>query len=241
MIEQHSLHRAPLALLMVLAAATSEGNSIQVTAGAALVGQFGLRITLDDPALTRPTEAWVSIGPDKGMVNETAIHGGFFIDPGNLTMSRTPGPQDQTEHFCFLSFSQDTGPQGAKVILFLEPGPDGTWLIGARIMEDSNPRLVVAGRASLIEYEPVVLTAIEFEWGAASAPGARDGYLRLFQAVDTEKTLLFERTDLDNGAQTLNHLRIGVVDKSHHSPGTYGELLLDDIELYRSPAAIIVP
>lgn len=246
--DQRGLERfggALLALCFVLPAATGEGNSIQVTPDAALGGsRFGLEITLDDPARVPSTSAWVAVGPDKGLEDETAVSGSFLIDPADVTMSE----DGARNHIEVLSFFQDLGPSGIRIAFFLQRGRGGRWLLGAWVRDDAEGRLVLAGRGTLAagpaeapgpdsgnrRQRRRAATRIDFEWVAASAPDAADGHLRVFRTEPGgEKAFLFERTGLDNGTQTLNHLRVGVVNRQHHFSGTSGRLYLDDFVLSR--------
>jgi hypothetical protein len=231
------------ALILTLSVASAEGNSIQVTPSAALEGAYGFRITLDDPTETPPREAWMAVGPEKGIAEETAVYGSFSMDLTNLTMGNgeRSGPRRRRRisraqaQVSFLSLSRDLDPASATVVVFLEQGSGGNWFLGAHVWNDSLVRFAEAGKAPLSEPQPGT-TSVAFEWGAASSPGAHDGYLRLFQMIEGQPTLLFERNDLDNGAQVLNYMQVGMVDVSRQFPGTYGDLYLDELELNREPS-----
>ena len=62
-------------------------NSLVVTSGAGLGDSgFGLEIVLDDPAVTPATDAWLSVGPEKGFADDDSIFGGFLLDASSLTV-----------------------------------------------------------------------------------------------------------------------------------------------------------
>lgn len=231
--------RTAILAVLVLAPAMASANSLAATPEAALAGSgFGLRISLDDPEQAPRTDVWVAIGPDKGLRDETAIRGCFLIDPGGLTI----GGASQLP---FLRLLQNPGSDGERIVFLLEAGPDDTRRLAVWIRDDPSGRLVLAGKGALAGSgpEPGSSTSrpharqVEFEWGAASSPEASDGYLRVYRRGTGPKAgrvLLFERTDLSNGSQTLNHLRVGVY-ASQHPAGTHGDLDLDEFALYRTP------
>jgi hypothetical protein len=230
------------ALPVILAGGLAEANSVVATRQAALGGSsFGLEIRLDDPARSRPNDAWVAIGPDKGLDGETSIRGSFLIDLRNLQLpSRRRGAG--RPHLCFLGLSQAEDWATARVILFVERGRRQSWVIGARLWDDGLHRYVTAGRAVLAQPRSRRRTSVvrvDFEWRAATSPGARDGQLRLTRTVKGEPELLFERADLDNAAQTLNYLRAGVVNSAHQRNRTRGKLYLDDFSLSRTYGPVV--
>jgi len=250
------------ALTLVFSAPVAEGNSIRVTESAALSGGYGLLVVMDDARRTPPREAWVAVGPDKGFDNETALGGSFLLDPSEITVGRRSGKSNKNggqgrgpARICFLSLSRDLDRGGARVILFLEQGPRGLWLLGAELWDDRLGRYVAAGKAPLygdvealegrssrLDGQTPEATRVWFEWGAASSPVAHDGYFRLFRTdamdPDGQPMLLIERTNLSNEAQTLNYMQVGVVDVSHQLPRMFGALHLDEFELNREPATI---
>jgi hypothetical protein len=87
-----------------------------------------------------------------------------------------------------------------------------------------RPDVPLAGRAP-------APARLDFEWARATAPGARDGYFRLFRTVDEQTAPLFELTDLDNGSQTLNYMQVGVIAAGHRHRGISGALHLDAFQL----------
>jgi hypothetical protein len=245
---RRALAAASLALPMVLLASATGANSVAVTDRAALEGNYGLEVTLD--ASRNSTEIWVAIGPEDGPNNEIAVQGSFLIDPEGLEASGSPrsGPDSPWPgHVCFLSLAQHLDDSsGAKVLLFLEPAPQGAWQIGALLWEDSvgtwrkapmSPLVAVSieiegnfGRPDVPRRAPPP-ARLDFEWAAATAPGARDGYFRLFRTVDEQTALLFELTDLDNGSQTLNYMQVGLIAAGHRHRGIGGALHLDAFQL----------
>jgi hypothetical protein len=229
-------------LPLALGTALAEANSVVVTPRAALGGSsFGLEIRLEDPAQVRPSDAWVAIGPDKGLDRETSVRGSFLIDPRKLLLSaRRRGAGNA--HLCFLGLSEAEDWTSARVILFLERGPGRSWVIGARLWDDGLRRYVTAGRAVLAEPRSPRRTSVvrvDFAWRAATSPEARDGQFQLTRTVGDEPELLLERADLDNATQTLSYLRAGVVNSRHQRTHIHGELYLDDFSLSRTYGPLV--
>jgi len=241
-------------LALTLVAGFSEANSVTVRGDAAFGGPgFHLVAIVVDPGLVPPNDAWAGIGPDRGMSEETQIVASFVVDPGRLWMAAsTP---EEPHHLCFLGLSETADWTTARVILFLERGPDRSWLIGARLWDDALARYVVVGPSFLVETTPTVRRSprgavssssgirVDFEWHAASEPGAQDGVFRLFRGVDQGRELVLERTGLSSGTQRLSFLRVGVVNAAHQARSTVGTLSLDEVRLSRTfgPAEASAP
>jgi hypothetical protein len=216
----------------------AEANSIQVTPSAALGGsRFGLELKLDDLASHRAKDAYVAIGPEKGLRGESSLEVGFTLDPSGLVAAR----DGQSGTLSFLRLSRRRGWSGAGLVVFIEQAPQNTWLIGAWSWDDGTDGFVLAGRAPL-PFEPVtagapaaLLPRIEIEWATASEPAGRArGYLRVLSvASDGERALLLENADLDNARQLVSYVQLGVV-AADHAPGVSGRLLLDDFEINRT-------
>ena len=234
--------------LVFLVGAAAEANSVTVKGGAVLGRSgFQLVVTLEDPASVEPNDAWVGIGPDKGMAEETQVVGRVVIDPAALRMA--PSSPSTPNHLCFLGLSETSDWATAKVILVLERGPGRSWLIGARIWDDALASYVAVGPSVLTEAVPTTSRSprapretgpgpsamgVEFEWRVASAPDGEDGVFRLFRTVDGSRELLLESAAVANGTQTLNYLRAGVVNGAHQARDTFGTLFLDDVGLSRT-------
>lgn len=250
-------------LALLAGPAPVRANSLTVGGGAAMGGTgFGLRVTLDDPAMTAPNDAWVSIGPDKGMLGETSILGGFLLDVSGLTVG--PGG------LRFLRFYDQLGAGGERVVFFLEKVSSGSWQLGAWTWDDTMAQLVLAGQGALPgpcpppaapstapgglsagssfacpETGPSPVLAIEFEWQAAATPGT--GRLSVFarpiaptqafaqptaRRVAIDSTVVLHREDLDNASQSLSYMQLGVL-AAEHPAQTFGDLSLDEIAVRR--------
>jgi hypothetical protein len=235
------LNTAGLAFGLLAAAGVpglAEANSIRVTPAAALDGsRFGLELKLEDPAAREPTDAYVAIGPEKGVRDEASLEVGLTLDPGGLVAAgrRKPGA------LSFMRLADTGGPGRPGLVVFLEQAPVKGWFIGAWSWDDDAGRFVLAGRAPL-RFETtrgVAVAAIrprvEVEWAAASdLAGRARGYVRILSvAADGERALLLENTELNNAAQRVGHVELGV-RAAEHAPGVSGRLLLDNFEINRT-------
>ena len=233
------LNTAGLAFGLLAAAGApglAEANSIRVTPSAALGGsRFGLELKLDDPASNKATDAYVAIGPEKGVRDEASLEVGLTLDPGGLVAAgrRKPGA------LSFMRLADTGGPGRPGLVVFLEQTPVKGWFIGAWSWDDATGRFVLAGRAPL-RFETargVAVAAIrprvEVEWAAASELGGR-GYLRILSvAANGERALLLENTDLNNATQRVGYVELGV-RAADHAPGVSGRLFLDNFEINRT-------
>jgi hypothetical protein len=233
--------RLAIGLVMTLAAqgawaagqalARDRADDIHVTARAALNGRFGLEIRPGLRAGQPARDAFVAVGPEKGFSNETALEAGFTIDVGRLSLA-----QDRASSgvLPFLRMGDPTGP--ANVLVFLEETPSGSWLVGALTRDDPSGALVLAGQAPLpfqkLQGSGPLPPRLELEWKASSAD-APTGCVRVTHVhPDGSRDLLFERTDLNNGSQVVNHVRLGVL-AGDRAPGISGQLFLDDFDVNR--------
>lgn len=227
----------------LLAAGTlASGDTIRVTRRPAADGSgYGLLLVVG--GVGGPTsDAYVAVGPEKGFANETTLETGFTVDVTRLSLRRGKGASGVLP---FLRFGEQPVPGPARVLVFLEQTPAGAWLVGARTWDDARGGLVLAGRAPLppgsvaagidpTTPRPVISPPrLEIEWAAGREPAGAAGRLRVLHArPDGERVLLFEKTGLDNAAQVVNHVRVGVVAGDHHA-GAEGRLILDDFEVNR--------
>jgi hypothetical protein len=244
----HRTAGAGVLLLAMLAGGAAEANSVTVDGRTGLGGPgFRLEVTLEDPVSTEPNDAWVGIGPDKGMAAETHVAGRFVIDPGALRLP--PDSPSHPSHLCFLGLSETEDWSTVRLILFLQQGPDRTWLVGARVWDDEAGGYVSVGPAPLTVGVATTSRSpgtprtpgpgpsavlVDFEWSAESAPGARDGLFRLHRTVDGARELVLEHASLTSATQNVRFLRAGLVNGTHQSKGTFGRLSLDEVSLSRA-------
>jgi hypothetical protein len=214
----------------------AEANSIRVTPVAALDGSlFGLELRLDDPASKTPTDAYVAIGPEKGVRDESALEVGFTLDPSGLVAAS----HRRSGRLSFLRLAG--GPGRAGLVVFLEQTPLNAWFVGAWSWDDATGGFVLAGRAPFRfeDTRGVGLSALrphlEVEWAAASEPAGRaQGYLRILSvASDGDRALLLENTELNNASQRVGYVELGV-RAADHAPGVSGALFIDNFQVNRA-------
>lgn len=216
-----------LALLLPTSVAFAD-NSLAVTNSAAIEGSFGLEVILGDSS-TADAAYLVS----NHMTDETGIRLSLLFAPGSLDMSPVAG-QNNTR---VIRIFQDFNPGGTKVVLFLKRSNDDvSWRLACYVSQDTTG-FVFGGEGFLHLDSFTGATRIDFEWGAASAPGANDGFVRAFRTRtegNTNTFTIFNRTDLDNDTHRLNTLHMGMINPgTGHFPGTMGTYYLDSFVLSR--------
>lgn len=203
-------------------------NSISVVPRAEDGSGYRVELTLDDASRTPPREAWLAFGTEHGLRRERALLGRVRVDARDLSMVPSVG----RNRLPFLRLRASATDQGG-LRLFLERGGSGWWL-AAEWWDPDLGRLTALGSAPLLaDGEPA--TTIEFEWRAASAPGAVDGSFRASRVeLDGSVVALFERTDLRNGLEVVEQVQLGLFEASLHPAQASGRLGLDDFSLARA-------
>lgn len=230
--------RAVAALLLANATAMAAADSLRVARPVARHAEgFVLEVRLDDPRRLAPEGAWVAVGQDRGLRDERTLGLRLLLDVAGVTLA----PDLKAARLGFLTLARDPRDAAGVVQLSLER-VQAAWQVVPRAWDDTQGAFVPLGQAPLALDEAASRgVTLELEWRAASAPGARDGAFSLYRRAAPAagpRTLLVRREDLDNGAQAIGHVRLGVAAREH-SPGVAGVLRLDALELYRGapPAA----
>jgi hypothetical protein len=161
---------------------SAAANSVSVNGAAALGHQAtgsiacggqecGLAVSYDGP----PSLALVQ---NSAMNDEAAVSIRFLIDPGVAGDTRFRMACGGSIRILLL-FQDFTPGTGIKVVLFLKQNSEssGAWRLAAYVREDTGP-FVFGGEGYLTGLTPVSSTLVELEWGAATAPGANNGFLR---------------------------------------------------------------
>src|SRR5574340_562835 len=232
------------------------GNSIRVSPGAALEGRFGLELALEDPAARPATDAFIALGPEKGLHAETAVVASFSLDPRQLKVGVGTS---QEPALPFLRLGE--GPERVRLVVSVERGADRDWRLAVWSWDDAQGRWKLAVRtalpleASLRKESDPEYTRLALEWTAAPA-GDTKGRLRLLrlrpralgrghegehaavagqagsERSDAEPVVLFDNEALDNAGQTVSYVQLGVLAKEHPR-GVAGRLRIDDVEIQR--------
>ena len=202
-----------LAVLLIVSTAGNAfaANSLDVNANAALQGSFGLEVLID--GADNLGEAYVvSDHP----VTETTYNFKFLIDPTNLTAA--------AERFFIMGSIKKTDPPVRNFLLiYLRRSGNGQfWEIQSNVRDDSNsfqawqaPIKICGDAGTAIPCTSVAPVEFEFQWQAASAPGANDGSLRILK----NGTVRVEFLNIDNDAQTIDEALFGAIFMSNATQG----------------------
>jgi len=195
-----------------------EASSLQVTPRAAMGGtSLGLEITLEDPVRKPPQDVWLSIDPASGLDSESAVSVGFLIDPTSLSI----GP----EGFAFLRLYQHFGAGGERLVLFLSQGSGGIPALGAWVWDDSERRLVLAGRGLLqlrFRGESEVPTSVK-HGKDAKKPAKGSSAQRHPRHKNSDRVIAVEVEWAAATPAEPGHLRVFVRAAKRHSPYTHSE------------------
>ena len=208
--------------LAALAAALHAANeaTIEVAREAALQGDEGLRIRFDG----RRGAGQRAFVVDETPAGETAYRAVFWFDPNGVTMKGG----DSLVLFEGLVRNGAAGPQQVpafRLHLRRAPRNAGPRLVG-ELFADDRSRTVTAG-LPLAARGP---RRVQVEWRAASAPGARDGLLRIaLLGTDGRKVAA---SGAANASHRLLTVRLGVVGEV--DAGSFGTLFVDGFESYRT-------
>jgi hypothetical protein len=223
-----------VAALVVLPATTWAANSLSVNAAAAMAGtNFGLEVVLQNPAVNPSTQAYVSIGPDKGLSNETGLSGTMYVNPGNMTMSSALGANHIQS---FWLFQDANAPNGIKLIFFLQKqnAAPNTWFFTAWYRNANNNFFNFACNGFLAGSAVTRANGarrIDWEWEAGAGNG------RLFIQRSNEDgsgtATICNVNNLQAGSQNIDRLVWGMVNPANHFAGTFGSFDLDEFSISR--------
>lgn len=209
--------------------AASAANSLKVAPAADRPDTYHLELRIDDPALTPAAEAWVGFGEEKGLRQERSLIGRFRVDPAELTL---PTAGHSRLHFLWLR----GGPAEAGGTRFFLERDGDRWLLGAQVWDQHLGRYALVGAAPL--NAAAGGRVVEFEWRSASRPGATDGALSVsWIESDGSRSPQFSNLRLENGADQVSLLQLGIAEPSLQPAGASGLLILDDFALYRGSAS----
>jgi hypothetical protein len=254
------MKRTMLTLAVLLIAPLAMANGISVIGDAALTGSFGMAVDY-----TGATSLAYVQSADRGANphpwnDETTINIAFTINPGmagdvcyqsggdcfgNVAPSLSvPGhnPPNQPGEMRIGALFSGWETNGVKIIMFLKRStPDDAWRFSAWVRQDNDNNsgaFVFGGEGYLCGLGQTCVTEVELSWGAATGPGANDGYIRATRrqrlSGQAEQTI-FERTDLDNDTHALNIFWLGSVDGSvsNELGNPEGNFYLDDVVITR--------
>lgn len=237
---------AVLVAVLVCFASLAGADQISVNQGAALAGTYGLEVNYDGApsrAFVQSRNAGANPHP---WDDETGIRVSFLIDPGDPSGSGGTGTFDMGpggEVRMLQIFEDFTQGYGVKVVLFLKKNLNGNaWRMSSYVRTGTSGAdgFVFGGEGYITGLTPAwgTKTQIDFEWQAASAPGANDGrvmmtYLTVNNPNATPQTV-FNRTDLDNDDHVLNILNLGSISTAQVG-NPEGFFKVDNFVLTRLP------
>ena len=217
------MKRIVLAIGLVLALAFATGgyavNSLVVSAGAALNGTgFGLSVNHDGSAnnvyvdSTHPTD-------------ETHYLFRFWISPATLVLDPNTAIR--------IAAVGDDGAPAQHVVLFLRRDTATTphqWLLNAWRKDDTGTYVFANSlfHSSITAADKV--RQYEFEWTAATAPGANNGSFRMTRLIPTVVTKT--NLSLDNDTIQVDNIRIGTLAGAGVN-AVSGAYFFDEFESYR--------
>ncbi|NUM45739.1 MAG: hypothetical protein HUU38_13635 [Anaerolineales bacterium] len=184
-------------------------SDLQVTSDAALLGNYGLRNTVNANGML-----YVQ---DDSPNSETEYHARFYLDPNGIQMNTgthavflaSGEPVGATTNAVQVLSGKASGETGYKIRVAVKQD-NGNWLYSLNYPITDAPH------------------AIEIYWQAASVPGANDGIIQLW--IDGEAKYL--QTALDNDTFHIDLARLGVVRNPDIE--TVGSHCLDAFESRRS-------
>jgi hypothetical protein len=177
----------------------TDNGDLSVSAQAAFSGNYGMQAVINDRNSLR-----AGYVPGNRLMHYNAR---FYLNPNALTL-----------------------PAGRSVAIFSGGNDDG-WVFCLYLKKSGDAYTLTTCAAddawNWIEAAPVIINngwnTVEVEWKAASAPGANDGYVKLWVDGVLSATL----ANLDNDQQRLDYVDLGAMNISS---GVIGTLYFDDFE-----------
>jgi hypothetical protein len=183
---------------------TVDGVDLSVSTEAALSGNYGMKVVIDDTIAN-----YVTDGTPGG---EPRYRARFYFDPNSITMA------DTNAHALFYGYS------GTSVVIRVDLlYARGGYQLKAGIFNDSKSWKYSGSIA--IDDNPHF---IELDWKAATSAGTNDGNLVLW-SDGLQKTNL---TAVDNDTHRIDQVRLGAV--AGIDSGTLGTYYIDAFESRRS-------
>jgi len=188
----------------------TDGGDLSVSAGAALIGDQGLQVLINDNNGLYVTDGW----PD----SEPRYLARFYFDPNSITMANGEA------HDIFSG--KDVDPSSTEIMRVEFRFSGGSYQLRAQLLNDSATWVVSSWFT--ISDAP---HSIQVDWRAATAAGANDGGLALWIDGAQQANL----TGVDNDTWRIAKVHLGAV--SGIDTGTRGTEYFDAFESWRQPPA----
>lgn len=199
---------------LLFAVAPLAATSLQVTAAAALEGNFGLEIVRDG----NTGFAYVE---DRSPSQESCGTIRFRIDPNSVAMPNS------TIEAILVGNGNDPGGGSAVFRVYLLRSTNGTYRVRAFGRIDDGVGADWARTKSVTIGDAA--RQVQVEWCKATALGANDGFIRITRL---DNGLTQEVTGIDSDERDWRRTKFGLVTSI--DPGIVGSIYLDDFQSFRN-------
>lgn len=210
------------AVLLVLTGVAAEANSLAVNAASAMGGSVGtacggspcgLQVNVTD---NDQTAAYVETDQPAAEKHYDVT---FFLNPANMTIGNTAG----LNHFIFGKFYRTAQPQAQHTFIYLKRNLANTAYRLAVLTRRDNGDFLFCGEFFLGGAVPPD-REIRVEWQASSAPGANDGFCKVYR----DGNLMVQLNSIDNDTYQVDYARFGLPTGPSVDPGTSGSFAFDE-------------
>ena len=163
------------------------GSDLSVNANAALAGGYGLRITVSNSTASREV---INDSP----ANEPRYRARFYFDPNSISIA------NGNSHYIFYGYYTSASLAVFQIEFGRSSG--GGYQIQARVRDDLS-NYTESGWSAITDAPHV----IEFDWRAATAPGANNGGLTLWIDGVQQANI----TGVNNDTRRVDRARLGAV------------------------------
>ena len=178
--------------------ADTDGGDLSVSTQAAAVGNYGMQAVMDDV-----TELVLY---DETPVNETHYSARFYFDPNSVDIGPDRINLISDTYWNFCLYLEQEGVNYSLALCGMDDADN--WL-------EADAALITDGWQS-----------VEIEWQASSAPGANNGYIKLWVG----DVLVASIENIDSDTQVVSEVNLGVMDIP---TGTSGTMYFDAFESHK--------
>lgn len=215
-----------VAATCLFAAPALAANSLDVNAGAALEGDFGLEVIFD--GADNNDDAYVGTDTPEA---ETSYRFSFLIDPSNISMAAK-------KYVLIGNIIKTDPPQKNFLFVFLRRSGNGQFYeIQTNVRGDNGafqpyqvPVKICGNPGTTIPCSSAVPVKFEIQWKAATAPGANDGEMLVLKNGQVKKTF----ANLDNDTHTVDAAQFGTIfTAGQQRGGISGSYAFDSFQSFR--------
>jgi hypothetical protein len=217
---------AILVLALVLTTGvTAQANSLTVNASAAMGGSVGTACGGSPCGLqvnvTNADQTAAYVETDHP-VAEKHYDVTFMLNPAAMTMSGTPG----LNHFIFGKLFRQAQPQAQHTFIYLKRNNTNTAYRLAVLTRKDNSQFVFCGEFFLGNSPTPPDRQIRVVWVGAWAPGANDGFCKVYR--DGNPTPTVQALNIDNDTYQVDYARFGLPTGPDVDAGTFGSFNFDE-------------